>query len=137
LAEGGRQEDNRVEVERRIADLRQRPGGGGGGVSPIGPAVMAAGGAMLVASAITGIVGLAQDASLTAMCPDNRCPESARGLAEEVENLMWATDVLFFAGLATAAVGLALIFALPAETPPPASAACTSDGCGIVLWGSF
>jgi tetratricopeptide (TPR) repeat protein len=77
--------------------------GGGGGVSPVGIALVAAGGAALVAGAVTG--GLAVSSASSAQAHDDDDARSARTLAI-------ATDVLVPVGVAAAAVGVVLMLVL-------------------------
>lgn len=108
-----------------------------GSLSPIGPIVLGVGGAAMIASAIVGGVGLAQDGSLAAMCMGGNCPESARPLASEVKNLILAADVLFLGGLAVAATGVVLTLVLREGGPPPVTAGCGPEGCGLQVQGRF
>lgn len=105
-------------------------------VSPIGPVVLASGGALLLASAITGIVLAVENESLLSSCGGGVCPASSRGQAEHVQAIGIATDVLWIGGAALAATGLALTLLLRdvvAGEAPPISAGCGAAGCAVQL----
>jgi len=108
-----------------------------GGISPIGPVVMAAGGAALIAGAITGALALAARSDLRNTCgQDMVCPESSRGRVHHLQALAVSTDVLLPLGALAAGAGLLLTLLLhepPADTP--VSAWCSPTGCGALLRG--
>lgn len=110
-----------------------------GGVSPIGPVVLGAGGAMLVAGAILGAVTLANRDELTAMCDEEmRCPSNASGFADEVSTLALTTDILLFGGAAVAAAGLILTLVLRDDAEQPSAAlSCADSGCMAFVQGAF
>jgi hypothetical protein len=58
-------------------------------------------------------------------------------MANDVENLATVTDVLWIGGAAIAATGLVLTLLLRDEVPVAASAACTTEGCGLAIAGGF
>lgn len=112
LEEGGSNEENAAEVRRRIATL-QGMAGGGGAISPAGPIVLAIGGAVAIAGAITGGVALSEADALSAMCPDHvDCDPSLQSRFESMRLMSGAADALLFGGLAVAAVGLVLTFTI-------------------------
>lgn len=105
-------------------------------LSPVGPIVLGAGGALLLASAITGVVLAVENDSLLSSCERGVCPASSRGHAEDVQGIAIATDVLWIGGAAVAATGLALTLLLRdviAEDAPPVSAGCGATGCSVQL----
>jgi tetratricopeptide (TPR) repeat protein len=132
------------EAERRAAEaaaprFREIPG-------EVWPwAILAAGGAMIAAGAITGAVALAERSSLDASCPLQLCPVGfdARGRQSAIETLAVATDVLLIAGGVTALTGLVLGIALGPRTEPlsqgapKVGAACATDGCVAVVRGEM
>lgn len=105
-------------------------------ISPIGPIVMGSGGALLLASAITGIVLAVENESLLSSCEGGVCPTSARERAEGVQGIAIATDVLWIGGAAVAATGLVLTLLLRdevGEEAPPVTAGCGPAGCSVQL----
>lgn len=100
-------------------DVEMGSGGSGasrssGGVSPVGIGVLAAGGALIVAGAVTG--GLAVSAAGSAEFNDDGDADSARSLA-------LATDVLIPLGVVAAGTGVVLMFVLRDDGEDDASAA--------------
>jgi hypothetical protein len=112
LDEGGSAEPNAAEVEARITALIHMEGGaprGGGGISPVGPIVLAFGGAAVIAGAIVGGLALADGDALREDCPGlSNCDPSDEGRYETMRLMSGAADVLLFGGLAVAAVGVVL-----------------------------
>ena len=113
--------------------------GGGGGISPVGPIFLGVGGAMVIAGAITGALTLSSRGDLTAMCTGMACPESSRGLADDVSTLALTTDILLFGGLAVAATGVLLTLLLTdgGSSDTAASLTCTDQGCMAFLAGEM
>lgn len=107
-------------------------------VSPVGPILLASGGAALLVGAILGGVTLAQDSTLTSMCPGGSCALGAESFAHEVAALALSTDLLLIGGGVLAATGLLLTLVLrdshPAMTP---AASCGPEGCQLQLRGMF
>lgn len=88
---------------------------GGESLSPIGPIVMGAGGALLVPGLIIAIVGLVQNQEHINDCPDRvECADMMPAAAdvEATRNLGLAGDVLWIAGASVAVVGLVLTLTL-------------------------
>lgn len=112
---------------------------GGGGISPVGPILLGVGGAMVLAGAITGGLTLSSRGDLTAMCTGMACPESSRGLANDVSTLALTTDILLFGGLAVAATGILLTLLLTdgGSSDTAASLTCTDQGCMAFLAGEM
>lgn len=82
-------------------------------VSPIGPIVLGAGGAVLIPGLITVGVAYGQDQDLVARCPARvGCDEALRPEVDATRNLGIAGDVLWIAGAVVALTGLVLTFAL-------------------------
>ena len=68
---------------------------------------MAAGGAVLLASVITGSLALSTSSKLDAKCPDKQCSSQADlDLRDRAKGLKIATDVLWSIGAVTAALGV-------------------------------
>lgn len=112
--------EQRALARSRIEEIVAR-GGGGGGMSPVGPALVGIGAAILVAGAGTGIGALVMQGDILAVCGERTCPESQRGAASTMEALAIATDVLLPIGAVAAALGVVLMFALTAGGSETAS----------------
>jgi hypothetical protein len=101
-----------------------------------GIALTSAGGAMLVAGAVVGIVGLTKRNALLDTCDGTLCPGDARSDADQLDRLALAGDVLLWPGLAIAITGTVLVFTLDAKDDGRTlSASCGLGGC--VLGGTF
>ncbi len=112
----------------------------GGGVSAGPIALLAGGGAVLVGAVITGALALTSSSDLSAMCPNDACPESARGLASDVSTLSVTTDVLWPVGTVAAGVGLAWLIAeltAPASRSVDVSVAASPNGVLVGARGRF
>ena len=64
------------------------------------------------------------------MCPEDRCPQSAMGFAQEVSDQALAADLLLIGGATVAAVGLLLTLLLR-EEPSESTVACGPGGCQL------
>lgn len=108
-------------------------------LSPVGPIVLAVGGAMILAGAITGGLALAEHDDVTGMCDAQRmrCPPELEGRANDLAALSFTTDVLLWGGLAVAATGAILTYLLREESGGSLSAGCTETGCVGFVTGSF
>jgi hypothetical protein len=112
----------------------------GGDISPVGPVLLAVGGAAIVAGIVTGVVALSEGDQLRADCGGAVCPESERSRIADVNILSGATDALLFGGAAVAAVGLVLTLVLHDEAPdsaPQVALGCTPTTCAIFARGVF
>lgn len=107
-----------------------QPAAGGGGPHPIGPILMAVGGAALVAGAIIGGYGLAERGDVLAQCTDTSCPPEVEGRAADLETLGIAADALLWPGVAIAAAGLVLTLVLT-EEGGGTEVACGPLGCSV------
>jgi len=118
---------------------RGSAGSGNAGVSPVGPIVLAVGGAAAVAGLVLGGLALAREGDLSARCPDDVCADSAenRSLHDEMVLLAGLSDGFVIGGVAVAAAGLVLTLVLVEESDSAVEAACTPSGCGVALRGSF
>ena len=110
------------------------------GISPVGPIVMGAGGAALLAGVIIGAVSLTQASDFRGACDDlTMCPAALRPQYDEMRAFSAAADVLYVAGGLTAALGLVLTLTITegSDETPTVSASCTPQGCGAVMQGRF
>ena len=153
LAESGPDAPNREDAQHRVQELRSRlalddvdcsagssgqpSASGGSSVSPVGIVVAAVGGAAAIAGGVFGGVALANSESARAECSGSVCPESARAGIADAQTLANVADGLLWGGLAVAATGVVLMFVLADGGETQASAACSPDGCGAVVRGSF
>lgn len=99
--------------------------------------VMGAGAALSLSAVVTGVMAQDKANELEDNCRAGQCDERFRATADSGHTLAVVTDVLLFGGLATAAVGGALLyFKRPREAPPAAqprtsaSVVCTRAVCG-------
>ncbi len=104
-----------------IAPQPERP-------SAVGPIIVtAAGGAMLVAAGITGIVALNKTSDISERCPNDVCPRNfdLEGERSSARTFVGVTDLLLVLGTVTAIGGLYWAYRVStssAEKPPPAPA---------------
>jgi hypothetical protein len=122
----------RAQARTRIAELRAR-GVGTGGISPVGPILIGAGGAILIAGVATGIAALLQQGDLLAACDDATCPSTQRDAWSQVEALAIATDVLI--PLSVVAIGVGVVLMLVLNERDGGTAMCGPEGC--TLGGRF
>ncbi len=149
IDETGEDAPHRAEVQDRIRDLQARidlaggdrsapSAGGGENLSWVGWATVGVGGAAILASVITGALALDAGGQLAARCPDFTCGAADASLIDQADSLSIATDVLLFAGIGVAAVGVLLAILLDHDdSAPAASAFCTPDGCAMSIAQSF
>ena len=105
--------------------------------APVWPwALVAVGGAMFVAAAVTGGLAIARQSELDAVCT-HTCPTSVEAAQAEGRALAFSTDALWVGGLVVAAAGLVLSVALPREVEVATTATCGSDGCAVTVRGVF
>ena len=115
---------------------------GGGSIVPY--AVIGAGGALVLAGALTGILALSAESDLESMCPMDVCAGTDwMDTRDSGQTLATVTDILLITGVLTAGAGVALLFLLDdggsVERYPTtsASAACTPEGCGLAVSSRF
>ncbi|MEM9190230.1 MAG: hypothetical protein AAGF12_13680 [Myxococcota bacterium] len=111
-----------------------------GGVSPVGPIVLAIGGAALIAGSVVGIVALGKTRDFEDACGDlAQCPVALRPLYDEAQAYRLATDVLLGTGLAITATGLLLaLFVSHSHTGGPSVAvSCDASFCGATVSGDI
>lgn len=106
--------------------------------------MMGAGGAMVLAGAITGGVAMSERGSLDAQCALQLCPAGfdLAGRRSTIESLAITTDVLLIGGGVVAVTGLFLGILLGPRTESieqevPVTAACDSTGCVAAVRGVF
>jgi tetratricopeptide (TPR) repeat protein len=106
--------------------------------SPVAYALMGGGGAILVASAITGGMALSARSEINdESCPDGLCPASLRSQADRARTLGITTDVLVATGVVIAALGVVLVFVLDNEDDTRAALRCGPTGCVAGVEGRF
>ena len=111
---------------------------GGGGISPIGPILMAAGGAAIIVGLILDGVALGRDGDFEAMCPGRtNCDPALRSQWDETQTMAVAGDALWIIGAVVAATGLVLTFVLTEGGDDQASAALSCGPGGCSVRGSF
>jgi hypothetical protein len=115
---------------------------GGGSIVPY--AVIGAGGALVLAGVLTGVLALSAESDLESMCPMDVCPGTDwMDTRDSGQTLATLTDILLITGVITAGAGVALLFLLDdsgsVERHPStsAAAACTADGCGVAVQTNF
>jgi tetratricopeptide (TPR) repeat protein len=138
-----------AQARESARDLRARvaagdigPRAGGGGPSPLvitGAAILALGGVALIAAIPTGVLASDGEARLAELCTNGACGASERGLLDETRTLALATDALWIAGAAIAAIGVVLlsIGVVTESSAPSASVICTEEGCVGTLRARF
>jgi tetratricopeptide (TPR) repeat protein len=104
--------------------------------------LLSTGTAALAVSLITGLVALDGSHRLNAQCPNDVCPESARGLADEVQALSITTDIFWPVGTAAALGGLVwLLVSLSSRTEASTGltwgAGASPSGAWASVGGSF
>ncbi len=153
----------RTQASERIAELNARLEGGGASagpapsagepaagagapsstssLSPVGPIVLGAGGAMLIAGAIFGGIAIDQRDEFLSGCDASgtTCPTAYRSWKDEIESLSLASDILLFGGAAVAVTGLILTLLLREESAssPSASLHCGAGGCMAFVRGEL
>ncbi|MBX3271239.1 MAG: tetratricopeptide repeat protein [Sandaracinaceae bacterium] len=111
-----------------------------GGISPVGPILLGAGGALVVTGLVLGGVALGSDGDVGAMCPSrDACDPSLRSQHEDAQTLALVGDVLWIGGAVVAATGLVLTFVLTEGGGESATAAvsCGPTGCHAGVRGTF
>jgi tetratricopeptide (TPR) repeat protein len=108
--------------------------------------MMGAGGGMVLASIITGIVTSSAQSELEDECPNKDCTraEDIKGLKltrSTGETMAIWTDILLFGGIAIAGAGVALLFLGSAEesetAPISTTIGCSTTGCSGSMRVSF
>ncbi|MBZ0119144.1 MAG: hypothetical protein K8H88_19265, partial [Sandaracinaceae bacterium] len=127
------------EAARALGDPGLASSTAGTSISPVGPVVLAAGGAALLAGVIVGAIALAEDGALGTACPSRvDCSPDLMSRSSTLTALAATADVLLAVGAAAAITGLVLTLALSeGGGDVPATAYCTPDGCGAALRGRF
>ena len=116
--------------------------GSGGGLGILPWIVVGAGGALVVASVITGVLALDARSSLTSMCSaDGACPPGYESTQSSGQALAITTDVLWITG--ALAVGTGVVLAILDMTSGGSSdqasigGVCTGEGCLASISGRF
>ena len=110
---------------------------GGGGISPVGPILMAAGGALVVVGLILDGVALGRDGDFEAMCPNRTgCDPALRSQWDETITFAAIGDAMWIGGALVAATGLVLTFVLT-EGGDDSTAALSCGPGGCTVRGSF
>ena len=111
---------------------------GGGGISPVGPILMAGGGALVITGLILGGVAMGRDGDFESMCPTRMgCDPALQAQWDETRTLAIAGDALWITGALVAATGLVLTFVLTEAGDDDASAALSCGVGGCDVRGSF
>jgi hypothetical protein len=98
-------------------------------VHPIGPILLAVGGAAIVAGIIVGAYGLSERSAVLAMCSGTACSTSVQDRAASLETYANVTDALLWPGIAIAAAGAILTFTLYEDGGEAPAVACGATGC--------
>jgi hypothetical protein len=117
-------------------------GGGSGGLGVVPWIVVGVGGALVVASIITGVLALDARSSLERMCSaDGACPPGFESTQSSGQSLAITTDVLWITG--ALAIGTGVVLAILDMTSGSSSdqasvgGVCTGDGCVASISGRF
>lgn len=111
---------------------------GGGGISPVGPILMAGGGALVITGLILGGVAMGRNGDFESMCPTRMgCDPALQAQWDETRTLAVAGDALWITGALVAATGLVLTFVLTEGGDDDASAALSCGVGGCDVRGSF
>jgi tetratricopeptide (TPR) repeat protein len=115
-----------------------------GGIPKIVPiTLMAAGGALLVASVITGLMVNGVEGDLEDSCPNNLCPDDVDldGKLSTGNTLIALNAITGVVGVLSLGTGVVLFLMSNGDDTPPATSAlnfgCTVDGCGGQFSGQF
>lgn len=103
----------------------------------LGFVVLGVGSLALATAAVTGILALERESDLSATCPDDHCPPSARSLVDTYTSLRIAAGSTLLAGAALAVTGTLLILTTPR---PRSGGAFVRPGIGagyLSLEGAF
>lgn len=104
--------------------------------------LLASGGAVLIASAVTGGLALSRVNTLASRCPMNVCPDEPelRSQRSEAETLSIVTDVLWPVGAVALGAGVAWLIVALTRRPSGRAAlrgGCDGLGCRVGLAGVF
>ncbi|MEM9074242.1 MAG: hypothetical protein AAGE52_37460 [Myxococcota bacterium] len=143
-AERQRLEEERERLAREAEEQRRRAEAAEG--NPLNPAGFAVGGvgvAMLAGALVTGLIARGRVSDIEDNCPDDRCVlgfdlDSERA---DADRMIRTSDVLLFAGIATTAVGIGLLFVGRGddedEEAPQATFGCGPQGCHAEMTMEF
>ncbi len=101
-------------------------------------ALIAGGGAAIVAGAVLGVTVLSTEHDLAAACVNRACDPSLRAEADSGRTRAAVTDVLLGVGLASAAAGVIVLLTSHGDpSGPVVGAACAPGGCAARLQVTF
>lgn len=104
------------------------------GLSPAPWIVASAGGALVLASIVPGVMALGDDASLDELCEGGSCTGNYEDLQDRGRRRAITSDILLFGGLAIGTAGL-LWGLLRPRSPVQPSASCQTTGCALLIQG--
>jgi tetratricopeptide (TPR) repeat protein len=137
-ADEERRQREAAEARAREEEARRRQAERGD--PTFGWILTASGGALLVGSAITGILALGRVGELEDNCPGDRCRAGfdLEGERRSARNMVRITDILWISGAAIAATGLVLVMLSGGDdeeeaAAPAAGAMCGPDGCSAEM----
>ena len=121
---------------------RDAGGGSSGGLGIVPWIVVGVGGALVVASIITGVLALDARSSLASMCSaDGACPPGYESTQSSGQALAITTDVLWISGALAVGTGvvLAILDMTSGSSADQASigGVCTGQGCVASISGRF
>jgi len=123
------------------ADAPPRAASGSGIVPWV---VVGAGGAVIVAGAVVGVLALSVTSAIEDQCAGDLCPSNYDGLAQDVSEargLATTADVLVVGGAVLVGAGLLWVLLSPGEpeteAPLPVALGCGAGGCGASWGGRF
>ena len=107
-----------------------------GGPDLVGPTlVLGSASALALAAAIVAGVSVDRNAALRARCESGVCFEEDRGLADEVQQLSLAADLIGAGAAAAGALGVVWLILAFTDGEERAVAACGGGGCGArIRW---
>lgn len=117
----------------------QAPATSGGGISPVGPVVLAAGVIALGVGGVFGALALTAESSLAERCGGLACLDTPqhRGAYDEMRTFGVVADVMLIVGGLAAITGTILTFTLTEGGGTTASAVLRPGGAEFVIGGSF
>jgi hypothetical protein len=101
----------------------------GAGSSTVPWLMVAGGGALVLAGAVTGLLAIGAESDLENLCPHDRCPAGFEDKQQEGGTLAAVTDVLWVTGVVAAGVGVVLLVAGEDDGGPDLRAGCDGSGC--------
>lgn len=102
-----------------------------------GLVVAGAGGVMLVAGAVTGLMSKSALSTARDQCRGSKCPESSRSDFDRAKSLATITNVLFVGGGVAAAAGVTLFVVSPPKGAAGPAVGLSPAAGGVIAHGSF